>query len=140
MLIHSLDADGLRDSDVALARMMRGTFRPCEPTRLVEDGDRIDAAGFSFLVMHTPGHTKGGVTFVCEQLSCAFTGDTVFYEGGGRTDFPGGNLKEEIRSVERVLTLPYDYVLYPGHGDPTTVAHEIENNPFLRYRSFPWFS
>ncbi len=141
VLIHSLDAKCLSDPDECRAAWMGGELVPSEPTRLVADGETVSAAGYTFSVLHTPGHTPGGVCYVCEEQKLAFTGDTVFLEGVGRTDLPGGNMRELMRSVcDRVLALPKDFTLYPGHGDPTTVAHEREHNPLLPYRRNPWFN
>ncbi len=138
--IHTLDADGLRRDDVCRADWMGGVLTPCEPTNLVNDGDTIDAAGYRLTVLHTPGHTAGGVCFVCEEEGLAFTGDTVFCEGVGRTDLPTGDMRELMQSLNRVLALPQSYLLYPGHGEATSVSHEARCNPMLRYRSNPWFN
>ena len=139
VLIHTLDAAGLRERGASLAMLMPGKFTPTEPTRMLEDGDIVEAAGYSFRVLHTPGHTAGGVCFICDEERLAFTGDTVFCESFGRTDMPGGNIRTLARSIRSaVLTLPPDYTLYPGHGDVTTVAHELERNPILNMRSDSW--
>ena len=91
-------------------------------------------------MLHTPGHTAGGITLVSDENRFAFTGDTVFYEGVGRTDLPTGDVRELMRSLERILALPPSYFLYPGHGEPTTVDHESVFNPLLQYRSHAWFN
>ena len=139
VLIHSLDAQGLRERSASMALFMQGEFTRTEPTRILEDGDVIEAAGFVFRVIHTPGHTEGGVVYVCDEEKCAFTGDTVFCESFGRTDMPGGNMHQLAKSIlDSVLKLPADYILYPGHGGETTVAHEADRNPILRIRSRTW--
>lgn len=139
VLIHSLDAPGLRERSASMALFMPGVFVPTEPTGILEDGDVIEAAGFVFRVIHTPGHTEGGVVYVCDEEKCAFTGDTVFCESFGRTDMPGGNMRQLAKSIlDSVLKLPADYILYPGHGGETTVAHEADRNPILRIRSRTW--
>ncbi len=139
VLIHSLDAAGLTDRSASMAFFMPGSFIPSEPTRVLEDGDVIEAAGCVFRVLHTPGHTEGGVIYVCDEAKCAFTGDTIFCESFGRTDMPGGNMRKLARSIrDTVLKLPMDYILYPGHGGATTVAHEADRNPILRIRSSVW--
>ena len=119
---------------------MPGTFVPCEPTALYEDGDTVEAAGLRLSVLHTPGHTAGGVTLVSDAEGLAFTGDTVFFEGVGRTDLATGNMRALMESLSRILKLPEDTVLYPGHGEPTTVAHESAFNPMLHYRGHSWFN
>ncbi len=139
ILIHSLDAQGLRERAGSMAIFMSGTFVPTEPTRILKDGDIIEAAGFVFRVLHTPGHTEGGVVYVCDEERCAFTGDTIFCESFGRTDLPGGNMRLLSRSIcDTILKLPKDYTLYPGHGGATSVAHELERNPILRVRNSSW--
>lgn len=139
VLIHSLDAPGLRERSASMAPLMPGTFVPTEPTGILEDGDVVEAAGYVFRVFHTPGHTEGGVVFVCDEEKCAFTGDTVFCESFGRTDMPGGNMRQLAKSIlDSVLKLPAEYTLYPGHGGETTVAHEMDRNPILMIRSRAW--
>lgn len=139
VLIHALDAPGLRSRTASMAMLMPGTFTPTEPTKTVSDGDVFEAAGYVFRILHTPGHTEGGVCFVCDEERIAFTGDTIFCESFGRTDMPGGSLRTLAHSIcDTVLKLPADYTLYPGHGEMTTVAHECERNPILRMRSGAW--
>ena len=141
VMIHSLDKEGLLDSETSRAAMLGGVLTPCEPTDLVQDGDVIHAAGYEYRVLYTPGHTEGGVCYVCDEGHYAFTGDTVFFEGIGRTDLPTGNMRKLMHSLfDVILQLPPNYVLYPGHGESTTVAHECVNNPMLRYRGNPWFN
>ena len=85
-------------------------------------------------VLHTPGHSRGGVSFYCEEDKVLFCGDSVFLGSIGRTDFEGGNQSELVESIQRkILTLPDDVVLYPGHGGCTSVIQERENNPYLKY-------
>lgn len=139
VMIHSLDAEGLHNRFTSLAAFIPGRFTPSQPTRTLEDGDVITAAGFTIRVLHTPGHTEGGVCFVCDDEKFAFTGDTVFCASYGRTDMPGGNMRKLSRSIQStVLKLPDDYILYPGHGEETTVALEKERNPILSYGSEIW--
>ena len=92
-------------------------------------------------MLHTPGHTAGGVCYVCHADRLAFTGDTVFSEGVGRTDLPSGSMRDLMHSLtDKILKLPEEYVLYPGHDEPTTVAHEARYNPMLQYSKNPWFN
>jgi hydroxyacylglutathione hydrolase len=109
-------------------------IRSPEADRLVDDGDRLEAAGFSFLVREIPGHSPGSVVFICEQFDppIVFGGDVLFSGSVGRTDFPGGDfdlLRSGIRS--KLFSLPDPAVVYPGHGPPTTIGAERRNNPFV---------
>lgn len=109
-----------------------GKEKVCKPAEhLVQDGDFINIAGLQFYVSHTPGHTKGGCCYqVGEHL---FVGDTIFCESIGRTDLPGGSYKQIISSInEKILTLPPETKIYPGHGPSTDVAWERKMNPFLK--------
>ena len=83
-------------------------------------------------VLHTPGHSQGSICLYCEQDKALFCGDSVFKGSIGRTDFEGGNHDQLINSIQqKILTLPDDVVLYPGHGMKTTVAEERRNNPYI---------
>ncbi|ULG71095.1 MBL fold metallo-hydrolase [Macrococcus brunensis] len=84
---------------------------------------------FKFDVMHTPGHSPGSLTFVFEDF--AVVGDTLFKEGIGRTDLKEGNLQTLMNSIDELMSLPEDTVIYPGHGPKTTLAYESDHNPFL---------
>ncbi|MDY6314789.1 MAG: MBL fold metallo-hydrolase [Clostridia bacterium] len=94
----------------------------------LSDGDEIKFGAECLKVMHTPGHTEGGITLA--GGGAAFCGDTVFYESVGRSDFPGGDFSKLLKSLEKILELPEDTVLYPGHGEATTVGHEKTHNPY----------
>ncbi len=85
-----------------------------------------------FEAIHTPGHTPGGVCYYFKNFPVLFTGDTIFAGSIGRTDFPGGNLDVLLESIrEKVMSLPDDLVMLPGHGPETTVGTERKHNPFL---------
>jgi glyoxylase-like metal-dependent hydrolase (beta-lactamase superfamily II) len=95
-------------------------------------GQRLHLAGLDWDIRHAPGHSPGHVLLHGAAHGIAFVGDVVFQGSIGRSDLPGGNYQHLMRSIrEQVLTLPPDTVLYPGHGEPTTVAHEGATNPFL---------
>ncbi|MCM1100208.1 MAG: MBL fold metallo-hydrolase [Clostridium sp.] len=97
----------------------------------VRDGDRIDIAGMSCRVIATPGHTAGGCCYYFEEDGFCVCGDTIFQESVGRTDLPTGSMGTLVRSIqEKIFTLPEETKLYPGHGDSTTVGHEIKYNPY----------
>ena len=83
-------------------------------------------------VIATPGHTAGGCCYYFEEAGFLLSGDTLFAESVGRTDFPTGSMSTLVRSVrERLFVLPDDTKVYPGHGESTTIGHEKEYNPFL---------
>lgn len=94
-----------------------------------QDGDELDFCGLKFTVLATPGHTLGGVCFLCGDS--LFTGDTLFCESVGRTDFPGGSTSQLRESVKKLLALPGNLTVYPGHDEPTTLEHERMFNPFV---------
>lgn len=98
----------------------------------LEHGQELRFDGCRLQVRHVPGHSPGHVIFYSAEVGVAFVGDVVFMGSIGRTDLPGGDHRQLMRSIrEQVLTLPDDTVLYPGHGPATTVGHERVSNPFL---------
>ena len=97
----------------------------------LKEGDEIEINGNKLKVLHTPGHTSGSVSFY--SYPYLITGDTLFYGTIGRTDLPGGNFETLINSIKgKILTLPEEVVILPGHGDETTVGFEMEENPYLQ--------
>jgi len=103
---------------------------PPPPAVQLADGDHLSCGHFQFEVLHVPGHSPGHVAFVGPGV--ALVGDVIFAGSVGRTDLPGGDGEALLRSIRtRLLTLPDDTVLYPGHGPETTVARERASNPFV---------
>jgi glyoxylase-like metal-dependent hydrolase (beta-lactamase superfamily II) len=96
--------------------------------RYVKDGDHIPFADHTIQVLHTPGHTKGSLSFLYEQK--LFTGDTLFKESVGRHDLYSGNLPDLRKSILTLLALPSNTKIYPGHDEVTTVRYEQKHNPF----------
>lgn len=97
-----------------------------------KDGEILKLAGFDIEALHTPGHTEGGSCYYIREIGVIFSGDTLFCGSVGRTDFSGGSMSEIVRSIkEKVMVLPDDTKVYPGHGEGTSVGYERENNPFL---------
>jgi len=123
-----------------LSEMMGG--RPCPPPEaFFADGDTVEVAGLSLRVLHTPGHTPGGVCFFHDASGQAIVGDTIFHRGIGRTDLPGGDMATLARSVTaRLFTVAGDWTLWPGHGPETTLEEERTENPFFGTgaRGGPW--
>ena len=96
----------------------------------VKDGDVLKLGNIDIKVIHTPGHTQGGVCYLIDKV--LFSGDTIFKEAVGRCDLEGGDFNQIVESIEnKIFTLPDDTIIYPGHGTSTNVAWEKENNRFL---------
>ena len=96
-----------------------------------EDDEILKLAGMELKVLHTPGHTEGGCCYYLEKEKTLFSGDTLFCQSVGRTDFPGGSMSGLVRSIrEKLLTLPDDVKVYPGHMDITSIGRERTGNPF----------
>jgi glyoxylase-like metal-dependent hydrolase (beta-lactamase superfamily II) len=130
LLIHADDAPMLADPGKNLSSMMGGGIKTEAPDRLLADGDRVTAGELDFEVIHTPGHSPGGICLYRDKV--LFSGDTLFHGSVGRVDFPGSNGPDLIRSIrERLLVLPDDVVVYPGHMDQTRIGWEKIHNPFL---------
>lgn len=94
------------------------------------DGERVSFAGMDFEVLHTPGHTAGGVCYACGD--CLFTGDTLFRDGVGRYDLYTGDYKELIKSVKRLFALKGDFRVFCGHGENTALERERKFNPYIK--------
>lgn len=103
---------------------------PLPPDRLLKEGDSIDIGDRHFSVIHTPGHTPGGICLL--GYGVLFSGDTLFNYGIGRYDLPGGDYSQLMDSLQtKLMGLPDDTVVYPGHGPDTTIGTERRGNPFL---------
>ncbi len=134
LLVHAEDVPML-DEAVTHASffMMRAENSP-PPDMLLREGAEVRVGSVVLRVLHTPGHSPGGVTLVAPGV--AFCGDLVFYGSVGRTDLPGGSERVLLDSIRRqIMTLPDDTVLYPGHGPDTTVGREKKQNPFFKLAS-----
>ncbi|CAK8715977.1 Hydroxyacylglutathione hydrolase [Candidatus Electronema halotolerans] len=136
IVMHRADAEFFSNPDVKSYFSMLGLPESPPADILVEDGDLISFGEESLHVLHTPGHTPGGICLYSPP-NC-FTGDTLFVDGVGRTDFPGGSSNELARSIkERLLTLPPETVVWPGHGyggSKSTIGKEARSNPYLSSR------
>lgn len=110
------------------------TGRPCtvKADVYVKDGEEISVAGMTCRLIETPGHTKGSCCYYFENDKILLSGDTLFQESVGRTDLPTGSMSALVRSIrEKLMPLPGDVKVYPGHGESTSIAYEKENNPYL---------
>jgi hydroxyacylglutathione hydrolase len=102
-----------------------------EPDVVLAEGDKVFSSGLA--VLETPGHTRGGICLYSEKDGLLFSGDTLFFMGVGRTDLPGGSEKTLLESIRsKLLTLPPETRVFPGHGLDTTIEREIKGNPFIR--------
>jgi len=132
--IHPAEREFLIDPSLNLSLFTGMNIVAPEADETLNDGDTLELAGTGpWEVRHTPGHSPGGVTLYHAESGFAIAGDTLFQESIGRYDFPTSDGEQLIRSIrERLLTLPDETRVLPGHGDPTTIGHERLNNPFLR--------
>ena len=130
--IHELDAGMLTSNRLSLAVLTGDLVKPSEADVLLKGGETLTLAGLTIDVIHTPGHTKGGVCYALKRERKLFVGDTLFLEGAGRTDFPGGNERELYHSIaDKLFPLEGNFDVYCGHEEDTTLEHERRNNPFV---------
>ena len=131
--IHSLDAPALSDPCRNLSELMAAPFRTAPADRLLEDGDIIEQAHLTLKVIHTPGHTPGGISLYDPDNAVLFTGDTLFAGSIGRADFAFANMDQLAQSIrQKLYTLPDETLCYPGHGPQTTIGFEKKHNQFIR--------
>ena len=128
--IHTADADFLRGRG-SFSTMFGISYKtPEPPDRLLKEGDTIEIGDLHFSVIHTPGHTPGSICLLLNNK--VFTGDTLLYRGIGTTLMPGSSRRQLIDSIHtRLMVLPDNTIVYPGHGRETTIGAERQNNPFL---------
>ncbi len=130
--IHKLDAEMLIEPRHNLSALAGVMFKTEPADVLVEDRSMIEKAGIKLDVLHTPGHTPGGICLYAKDEGLVFTNDTLFADSIGRSDFPGGSMPQLVSSIkDRLFTLADETKVYPGHGPVTTIAHEKAHNPFL---------
>lgn len=131
IVIHAADSKCLEGAEYSLAdRTPDYVQYPVKADRMVFDGDEIMLGSTKFTVMHTPGHTKGSVVYICEDIM--FSGDTLFRLSMGRTDLPGGSTKELFASLRQIGQMTGEYTIYPGHGEKSSLSYEKRNNRYLR--------
>ena len=129
---HQAERETLEDPRRNLSGMMTGKSESYQADVYLKEGQPLNLAGFSIQVFHTPGHTPGGCCYYIPREDVLFSGDTLFCQSIGRTDFPGGSMSQLVRSVqEKLLGLPEQTEVYPGHMDSTTIGQERMWNPYL---------
>lgn len=130
--IHKQDAQMLTGEKGNLSELMGVSLRTGPANCILTDGQLIELAGIALKVIHTPGHTPGGICLYSEKDGILFSGDSLFSDSVGRTDFPGGSMPQLIQSIKKnLLTLPAETIVYPGHGPVTTIGREKATNPFI---------
>ncbi|WP_066637822.1 MBL fold metallo-hydrolase [Desulfolucanica intricata] len=130
VLIHKDDADMLTSPGKNLSSLMGGRLQFAAPDRELTDGDIIKVGKIKLEVIHTPGHTPGGICLKVDHF--LITGDTLFAGSVGRSDFPGGSHEQLIASIKnKLLRFPDDTMVFPGHGPESNIGSEKQSNPFL---------
>jgi hydroxyacylglutathione hydrolase len=130
ILIHELDAPFLQDSQLNLAKFFLADGNGSSAQRLLESGDTIELGSLKIEVIHTPGHTPGGICLLCEDL--LFTGDTLFKLSIGRSDLGQGNHQTLLASIaDKLALLDDELIVLPGHGPASVLGYEKKNNPYF---------
>lgn len=128
---HEEEEDVLKQSSLNMSGMI-GQIYTTQADIYVKDGEHLKLAGLDIIVLHTPGHTKGGVCYYLPEEKVLMSGDTLFHCSIGRTDFPTGSMSQLVRSVkEQLFVLPDDVQVYPGHDSVTSIGYEKQYNPFF---------
>lgn len=131
IMIHEADSEMLMNANINLSNTMPMQTIEIKPDRILKDGDTINIGNKEMLVIHTPGHTRGGISLKIEDN--IITGDTLFRGSIGRTDLYGGDFDTIIDSIKSKILIYDDQTkLYPGHGDSSTIGFEKIRNPYLR--------
>ena len=132
LLIHAADAPMLADARANLSAYMGFTVQAAPADAFLQDGETLQVGHMSFTVLHTPGHSPGGICLFGEGV--LFSGDSLFAESIGRCDFPGASETELVAALQKkILPLPDDVKVYPGHGPGTTIGLERQHNPYLQF-------
>ena len=129
-MMHEHDLEILRGAAEGAASFGMEVEQPPDPDYYIAEDDEIEVDGVKLSVIHTPGHTRGSVSFFGAGM--LFSGDTLFRQSIGRTDLPGGDYAQELNSIlDKLLVLPDETIVLPGHMDQTTLADERRQNPFI---------
>ncbi|PGT77663.1 MBL fold metallo-hydrolase [Bacillus sp. AFS040349] len=131
--VHKQEKDWLSDSSLNGSQFfMAGAVSVAEPDKLIKGEGKLEIGEFSLQVYETPGHSPGSVSFYVEEAGIVFSGDALFAGSIGRTDLPGGNHEQLIKSIHnKLLNLPEETIVLSGHGPVTSIEQEMESNPFL---------
>ncbi len=130
VLMHSGDNEWIQEVNTYLPMIGMPSMEIPKIDEYINDGDIIKLGKLEIKVVHTPGHTQGGICFLVDGN--LFSGDTIFKESVGRCDLPGGNFDQIVQSIEnKIFTLPEETIIYPGHGKTTTVGWEKEHNCYM---------
>ena len=131
--IHKVDAKMLTEAEHNLSALAGVPFSADPADLFIEAGDVIEQVSIKLQVLHTPGHTPGGICLYSKDEGIVFTDDTLFADSIGRTDFPNGSTSQLLNSIkEKLFTLPDETKVYPGHGPITTIAREKAHNQFFQ--------
>ncbi|HRQ72025.1 MAG TPA: MBL fold metallo-hydrolase [Phycisphaerales bacterium] len=131
--LHTAEARWLNDPELNLSSAIGMPVTAPGPDRTLEAGEELTLAGATWRVLHTPGHSPGGITLVHDASKTAIVGDTLFAGSIGRSDFPTSDPEALVRSIRETLyALPDDTRVLPGHGPATTIGREKRTNPFVR--------
>ena len=136
--INRLDSEFI-DGSLDYFSAMQCELTPFSPTNYIEDKSVITMDSIQLEAIHTPGHSKGSMSFVDRNHKFVFSGDTLFFESIGRTDLHGGSMRDLAHSLfETLYSLPDSFTVFPGHGPKTTISHEKANNPLNRFKDHAW--
>lgn len=130
VVIHGEDKACLSDGNASLASAFGFEQNDVTAEMVVSDADELSLGDYKIKVIHTPGHTKGSVCYIVKDM--IFSGDTLFRDTVGRTDFPGGSFDEIMKSLSKLSSLEGDYNIYPGHESATTLERERHYNPYMK--------
>jgi glyoxylase-like metal-dependent hydrolase (beta-lactamase superfamily II) len=135
VLIHKLDEPKLQKPGASFSLPIR--IPPAKADGYVEDGEKLNLGRYEFEVIHTPGHAPGHVMYYCASEKVLIGGDLIIGGAVGRTDLPDSSYEDLVRSIQRVMKLPGETKLLPGHGEISTLDEERENNPYVAQATCP---